>query len=81
VSPFRPDARRPLLRRLVPVSGRLPGYGGGALRRDLLAGVTVAALALPAAMAYGELAGLLGLRWRCCRRPSASSSSATPTRS
>jgi sulfate permease, SulP family len=58
VSPFRPDARRPLLRRLVPVSERLGGYGGGALRRDLLAGVTVAALALPAAMAYGELAGL-----------------------
>jgi MFS superfamily sulfate permease-like transporter len=58
VSPFRPDARRPLLRRLVPVSGRLPGYGGGTLRRDPLAGVTVAALALPAAMAYGELAGL-----------------------
>ena len=46
------------LHRLVPVSERLPGYGGGALRRDLLAGVTVAALALPAAMAYGELAGL-----------------------
>jgi MFS superfamily sulfate permease-like transporter len=47
-----------MLHRLVPVSERLPGYGGGALRRDLLAGVTVAALALPAAMAYGELAGL-----------------------
>ena len=58
VSPFRPAARRPLLRRLVPVSERLGGYGGGPLRRDLLAGVTVAALALPAAMAYGELAGL-----------------------
>ena len=47
-----------MLPRLVPVSERLPGYRGGALRRDLLAGVTVAALALPAAMAYGELAGL-----------------------
>jgi sulfate permease, SulP family len=58
VSPFRPAARRHVLHRLVPVSGRLGGYGGGALRRDLLAGVTVAALALPAAMAYGELAGL-----------------------
>jgi SulP family sulfate permease len=57
-SPFRPPARRPLLARLVPVSERLRGYGGGKLRRDLLAGVTVAALALPAAMAYGELAGL-----------------------
>jgi MFS superfamily sulfate permease-like transporter len=58
VSPFRPDARRPLLQRLVPVSEQLPGYRGGLLRRDLLAGVTLAALALPAAMAYGELAGL-----------------------
>ena len=57
-SPFRPPARRPLLARLVPVSERLRGYGGDKLRRDLLAGVTVAALALPAAMAYGELAGL-----------------------
>jgi MFS superfamily sulfate permease-like transporter len=57
-SPFRPPARRPLLARLVPVSERLRGYGGDTLRRDLLAGVTVAALALPAAMAYGELAGL-----------------------
>jgi SulP family sulfate permease len=58
VSPFRPAARRPVLHRLVPVSERLGGYGGGKLRNDLLAGVTVAALALPAAMAYGELAGL-----------------------
>jgi MFS superfamily sulfate permease-like transporter len=57
-SPFRPPARRPLLARLVPVSERLHGYGGGKLRRDLLAGVTVAALALPASMAFGELAGL-----------------------
>ena len=60
-SPFRPAARRPLLARLVPVSERLAGYGGGKLRRDLLAGVTVAALALPAAMAYGELAGLTAI--------------------
>jgi len=57
-SPFQPAARRPVLHRLVPVSEQLPGYGGGTLRRDLLAGVTVAALALPAAMAYAELAGL-----------------------
>jgi sulfate permease, SulP family len=42
----------------VPVSQDLPGYRGGTLRRDLLAGVTVAALALPSAMAYAELAGL-----------------------
>ena len=57
-SPFRPAARKPVLHRVVPVSQDLPGYRGGMLRRDLLAGVTVAALALPSAMAYAELAGL-----------------------
>ena len=57
-SPFRPAARKPVLHRVVPVSQDLPGYRGGTLRRDLLAGVTVAALALPSAMAYAELAGL-----------------------
>jgi MFS superfamily sulfate permease-like transporter len=58
VSPFRQDSRRPALHRLIPVSEQLPGYRGGTLRRDLLAGLTVAALALPAAMAYAELAVL-----------------------
>jgi hypothetical protein len=57
-SPFRPAARKPVLHRVVPVSQDLPGYRGGTLRRDLLAGITVAALALPSAMAYAELAGL-----------------------
>jgi sulfate permease, SulP family len=57
-SPFKPAARQPALHRLVPVSEQLPGYQGGIFRRDLLAGLTVAALALPAAMAYAELAGL-----------------------
>src|SRR5689334_18791415 len=57
-SPFRPAAKRPWLHRIVPVAEHVPGYRGGALGRDALAGVTVAALALPAAMAYGELAGL-----------------------
>jgi SulP family sulfate permease len=57
-SPFRPAARKPVLHRVVPVSQELPGYRGGTLRRDLLAGITVAALALPSAMAYAELAGL-----------------------
>jgi SulP family sulfate permease len=54
-------ARRPVLHRMVPVARELPAYRGGTLRRDLLAGVTVAALALPAAMAYAELAGLYAL--------------------
>ena len=57
-SPFQPAARRPLLQRLIPVSEHVPGYRGGTLRRDLLAGATVAALALPAALAYSEIAGL-----------------------
>ena len=42
----------------MPVSQELPAYRGGSAQRDVLAGVTVAALALPAAMAYAELAGL-----------------------
>jgi sulfate permease, SulP family len=57
-SPFRPAPPKPILSRIAPVSESLPGYRGGTLRRDLLAGLTVAALALPAAMAYAELAGL-----------------------
>jgi len=57
-SPFQPKRKPPLLERAMPVSQEIPAYGGGRARRDVLAGVTVAALALPAAMAYGELAGL-----------------------
>jgi len=57
-SPFQPKQKAPLLERVVPVSEELPAYGGGHARRDVLAGVTVAALALPSAMAYAELAGL-----------------------
>jgi sulfate permease, SulP family len=57
-SPFQRPARRPLLQRLAPVTENLRGYRGGTLRRDLLAGVTVAALALPASLAYAEIAGL-----------------------
>jgi sulfate permease, SulP family len=57
-SPFRPAERPPLLQRVVPVSQELPRYQPGHGRRDVLAGITVAALALPSAMAYAELAGL-----------------------
>ena len=57
-SPFRPAAERDLLQRAVPVAGDLPEYRPQTARRDVLAGVTVAALALPAAMAYAEVAGL-----------------------
>ena len=57
-SPFQRPARRPFLQRLVPITEHVPGYRAGTLRRDLLAGVTVAALALPASLAYAEIAGL-----------------------
>jgi sulfate permease, SulP family len=57
-SPFQPKQKAPLLERAVPVSQQLPAYEGGHAQRDVLAGVTVAALALPSAMAYAELAGL-----------------------
>ncbi len=57
-SPFSTGARRPLIQRAVPVSRELPTYKGRTLRLDLIAGVTVAALAVPSAMAYAELAGL-----------------------
>ena len=40
------------------MSRDLRGYGGRSAGHDILAGITVAALAVPAAMAYAELAGL-----------------------
>ncbi|HSC49586.1 MAG TPA: sulfate permease, partial [Gaiellaceae bacterium] len=57
-APFRTARREPLLRRAIPLAGQLPRYRGPSARRDLVAGVTVAALALPSAMAYAEVAGL-----------------------
>jgi sulfate permease, SulP family len=57
-TPFRPAKPDPLLQRAIPVAKELPGYRTPTARRDLLAGVTVAALAIPSAMAYAELAGL-----------------------
>lgn len=56
--PFRPDRRPPLLQRAVPVAAALSRYRAAGVRRDVLAGVTVAAVALPAGMAYAEVAGL-----------------------
>jgi high affinity sulfate transporter 1 len=55
---FRPAKREPLLVRAVPVSRDVPRYRVSSAGRDLVAGLTVAALALPSAMAYGQLAGL-----------------------
>jgi high affinity sulfate transporter 1 len=57
-SPFQAKRKAPLLERAVPVSQAISAYSGDYARRDVLAGVTVAALALPSAMAYAELAGL-----------------------
>ena len=57
-TPFRAAKTDPLVQRAIPVAKELPGYRAPTARRDLLAGVTVAALAIPSAMAYAELAGL-----------------------
>lgn len=57
-SPFEPAPEQPLVQRALPVSKEIPGYKAGSARRDLLAGITVAALAVPAGMAYAEVAGL-----------------------
>lgn len=57
-SPFASSTKPPLQRRYVRLLATLPGYTLGRLRVDAIAGLTVAALALPSAMAYAELAGL-----------------------
>jgi SulP family sulfate permease len=44
--------------RVVPAADSLRSYGRHALRADLLAGLTVAAVAVPQAMAYAMVAGL-----------------------
>ena len=55
---FRPARQEPLLARAVPITQDVPHYRVSSASRDLVAGLTVAALALPSAMAYGQLAGL-----------------------
>src|SRR5215208_2075913 len=55
---FRPARRARLLQRIVPVATDVRRYRLDTARRDLVAALTVAALAVPAAMAYAELAGL-----------------------
>ena len=56
--PFRAARKDPPLKRVLPISGDLRGYGKGKARGDLIAALTVAAVAVPAAMGYAELAGL-----------------------
>jgi sulfate permease, SulP family len=58
LSPFRPAPKEPLIQRHVPVSKELPHYKPSTARRDLTAALTVAAVAIPSAMAYAEVAGL-----------------------
>jgi high affinity sulfate transporter 1 len=47
-----------LLKQLLPICSWLPQYQAAALWPDLIAGVTLAAYAVPVAMAYATLAGL-----------------------
>jgi sulfate permease, SulP family len=56
--PFRSGDRGPLLDRLVPLVPTLRGYRRAWVGRDLLAGVVIAALAVPQSMAYAQTAGL-----------------------
>jgi high affinity sulfate transporter 1 len=58
LSPFQTASQEPLLTRTMPVVAELSRYRASTASRDLLAGVTVAALAVPSAMAYAEVAGL-----------------------
>ena len=55
---FAAPKRPPFLQRFFPVTGHLGGYGHRFLRPDVIAGLTVAALAIPSGMAYAEVAGL-----------------------
>jgi len=57
-APFQPPEKDPLLVRAIPLAGQITRYRAPSARRDLLAGLTVAALAVPSAMAYAEVAGL-----------------------
>ncbi|MCB2187297.1 MAG: SulP family inorganic anion transporter [Deltaproteobacteria bacterium] len=47
-----------LVRRLLPLAAQLKGYTLGHLRRDAVAGLTVALVLIPQSMAYAQLAGL-----------------------
>jgi sulfate permease, SulP family len=57
-SAFASESRPPITTRYVPFARSLSGYSRARLRTDVIAGVTVAALALPSAMAFAELAGV-----------------------
>ncbi|HUO70003.1 MAG TPA: sulfate permease [Solirubrobacteraceae bacterium] len=57
-SPFRAAREEPLLTRAIPVSAEVRRYRAPTARRDAVAGLTVAALAIPSAMGFAEVAGV-----------------------
>lgn len=57
-TPFVPPPRPSLLHRTLPVLSPLRSYGATTFRRDAVAGLTVAALAIPASMGFAEVAGV-----------------------
>ncbi len=57
-SPFRPRADVPMVQQISPVTAEVTEYTGRRLSVDLVAGLTVAALTIPSAMAFAGLAGL-----------------------
>jgi len=56
--PFRPKAASTSRWRFVPLVASLRGYSATHLRVDAIAGIALAALAVPQAMAYAQTAGL-----------------------
>src|SRR5687767_4907120 len=46
------------IREILPICGWLPSYERSSLRPDLVAGITLAAFAIPVSLAYASLAGL-----------------------
>jgi len=57
-APASSAAKTSRLFKLIPALGSLRGYGWPSLRADVLAGLTVAAVAVPQAMAYALIADL-----------------------
>ncbi len=55
---FEEAPARPFVQRLAPLVGQLRRYRPDSGKRDLVAGITLAALAMPSAMAYAEVAGV-----------------------
>lgn len=55
---FASESRPPITTRYVPFARSMSTYSRARLGTDVVAGVTVAALALPSAMAFAELAGV-----------------------